>query len=249
MRIQTITIDFWGTLLLDNASADNRYKGRRMGEFVDILARAGLAVPRHALDAAYDASAGYLGRIWGEYRDVPVEGHVSAILAAAEPDLARRVSRTVMEELVEAYARPALLVPPSVDPAARTAVDTLVRRGYALVLISNTMRTPGFALRRLLERYGLLPYFKETIFSDEVGIRKPAPEIFSLALRAVGGEVATAVHVGDDAVLDIEGARMAGMRVIHVRSTAGRSRAGSVADAVIPNLEHLPAAVERLDVG
>jgi FMN phosphatase YigB (HAD superfamily) len=117
------------------------------------------------------------------------------------------------------------------------------------VLVSNTMRTPGATLRQLLERYGLLALFTHTTFSDEVGIRKPAPEIFTLSLRAVGGEVATAVHVGDDAVLDVQGAHAAGMRVIQVRNTPGRSPAGRTADVVIPDLAALPAAIERLDVG
>ena len=39
------------------------------------------------------------------------------------------------------------------------------------------------------------------------------------------------------------------MRVIQVRSMPGRAPVGQVADAVIPSLAALPAAVERLDTG
>jgi putative hydrolase of the HAD superfamily len=220
-----------------------------MDDFEKVLAAAGLGVSRRALDAGYEASATYLRRVWSDHRDVPVEGHVSAILAAADPDLAPRVAPPVMAALVDAYARPALLVPPAVDPGARAALEAVAARGYTLVIVSNTMRTPGATLRKLLERYGLLGFFKHATFSDEVGVRKPAPEIFALSLRAVGGDAATSIHVGDDAVLDVEGARAAGMRVIQVRSTPGRPPAGQMADAVIPTLKDLPAAVERLDVG
>ena len=236
-------------MLLDNASSDNRYKRRRMDDFDAILAEAGLPVSRRALDAAYETSASYLGRIWSDRRDVPVQDHVSAILAATDPDITRRVGPAVMAALVDAYARPALLVPPAVDHGARPALETLAGRGYTLVVVSNTMRTPGTTLRKLLDRYGLLPFFAHTTFSDEVGVRKPAPEIFALSLRAVGGDAATAVHVGDDAILDVEGARAAGMRVIQVTSTPGRAPVGQTADAVIPSLTALPDAVERLDVG
>ena len=45
MSIKAITIDFWGTLLFDNPSSDNRYKGRRMKDFANVLAGAGLTVP------------------------------------------------------------------------------------------------------------------------------------------------------------------------------------------------------------
>lgn len=220
-----------------------------MDDFAAILAAAGLDVSRRALDRGYQASGAYLGRVWSDDRDVPVERHVATILAAADSDLPRRILTPVMAELVEAYARPALLVPPAVDPAAHATLETLAARGYSLVVVSNTMRTPGAALRKLLERYGLLSFFAHTTFSDEVGVRKPSPEIWALALRAVGGDAATAVHVGDDARLDVGGARAAGMRVIQVASPPGRLPAGQAADAVITSLRDLPGALEALARG
>ena len=240
-------MDFWGTLLLDPPSRDDGYKRRRMEDFERILAAAGLVVRRRALDAGYEASGTYLGRVWRDHRDVPVERHVSAILDAADRDLPRRVSPDLMADLVEAYARPALLVPPDVDPGARHAIESLAARGYTLAVVSNTMRTPGAVLRKLLERYGLLRFFTHTTFSDEVGVRKPAPDIFALSLRAVGAEASTAVHVGDDATLDVKGARDAGMRAIHVTSAPDRSDAFPMADAVIASLRELPATIARLD--
>jgi len=218
-----------------------------MEDFEKILAAAGLRVSRRALDAGYEASSAYLARIWRDRRDVPVQNHVSAILAAADRDLPWRVGPDVMTELVDAYAGPALLVPPDVDPGARSALEALAARGYTLAVVSNTMRTPGVVLRKLLDRYGLLSFFAHTTFSDEVGVRKPAPDIFAHSLRAVGSQASSAVHVGDDVTLDVRGARAAGMRAIHVSGAAGRSSAESIADAVIPSLRELPAAVARLD--
>jgi HAD superfamily hydrolase (TIGR01509 family) len=240
-------VDFWGTLLVDPPTSDDRYKRRRMDDFEKILAAAGLGVSRRALDAGYESSGTYLGRTWRDHRDVSVEHHVTAILTAVDQNLSRRVAPWVMTELVDAYSRPALLVPPDVDPGARSALETLAARGYTLAVVSNTMRTPGVVLRKLLDGYGLLPFFAHTTFSDEVGIRKPAPDIFAHSLRAVGGEPAAAVHVGDDVTLDVRGARAAGMRAIHVAGAPGRSSAKSIADAVIPSLRELPAAVARLD--
>jgi putative hydrolase of the HAD superfamily len=159
------------------------------------------------------------------------------------------VDAAVTAQLVDAYAHPALLVPPAVDHGARAALEALSAQGYTLAVVSNTMRTPGSTLRKLLDRYRLLHFFKHVTFSDEVGVRKPAPEIFALALNAVGATPETAVHVGDDLVLDVEGARAAGMRVIHVKTTPGQPPVSQTADAVIPTLAELPAAVARLDVG
>jgi putative hydrolase of the HAD superfamily len=82
-------------------------------------------------------------------------------------------------------------------------------------------------------------------FSDECGIRKPDPDIFHLALRQVGVLPEQAVHVGDDPVLDVEGARDAGMRVIQVAPT-GRATGPVKPDAVVTGLGELPAALDRL---
>ena len=213
-----------------------------------MLSGAGVTVSAAALDRAYDASGSHLGRLWSRNRDVPVQEHIRAILAAVEPDLPARVAPDVVAALVEAYSRPVLMVPPAVDDAARTALQTLRARGYAVALVSNTMRTPGVMLRRLLEHFGLLDCFAHTTFSDEVGVRKPDPEIFALTLRALGSDAAAAVHVGDDAILDVQGARAAGMRVIQVTSASLRALGAQRPDAVIPSLAGLADAVALLDV-
>lgn len=218
-----------------------------MTDFEKILAAAGLRATAAALDRAYEESGAYLGRIWARHRDVPVADHVRAILAAVNPELPERVNAEIMTMLIDAYSRPALIVPPAVDDGALAALETLTRRGYTLALVSNIMRTPGAALRKLLEHYRLLGYFAHTTFSDEVGVRKPAPEIFGLTLRAVGGEAETAVHVGDDEILDVQGARAAGMRVIQVTSLSLAALGGRRPDAAIPELAALPAAIERLE--
>jgi putative hydrolase of the HAD superfamily len=96
----------------------------------------------------------------------------------------------------------------------------------------------------LLAQYGLLEHFAHATFSDEVGIRKPAPEIFWLTLRAVGGQAESAVHVGDDPVLDVHGARAAGMRVIQVGS---RRAAEPAPDGLIARLGTLPDAIAQLE--
>ena len=241
-----MTVDFWGTLLHDGPSSDNRYKRRRLADFATILAGAGIRADARSLDRAYEKSGAWLSQVWSRNRDVPVTDHVRAILTALDGRLPETVPPDVLEGLVDAYTRPALLVPPEIDPGARPALEALAARDVALALVSNTMRTPGTVIRKLLERHGLLRLFRRTTFSDEVGVRKPDPEIFALTLRALGCEAAGAVHVGDDEVLDVRGARAAGMRAIQVTSTAA-DRGPESPDAVIRSLAELPAAVAALD--
>jgi putative hydrolase of the HAD superfamily len=217
-----------------------------MADFERILTGLGVKVTAVALDRAYDDSAIFLSRIWSRNKDVPVAEHVRAILAAVDSGLPARVPPEAMATLVDAYAGPALLVPPTVDEGARPALTRLRAEGLTLALVSNTMRTPGVTLRRVLDRFGLLDCFAHTTFSDEVGIRKPDPEIFALTLRAIQVDPAAAVHVGDDPVLDVAGARQAGLRVIQVTTASLKALGARRPDAVVPSLATLPEAVAGL---
>jgi HAD superfamily hydrolase (TIGR01509 family) len=214
-------------------------------DFARILAGAGVKVTAPALDRGYDASGAFLAEVWRRHRDVPVTDHVRALLEGVDRGLPGRLPPDVLAALVDAYARPVLIVPPVLDTGAPGALAALRAQGLTLAVVSNTMRTPGSTLRRLLEQHGILGCFAHTTFSDEVGVRKPDPGIFHLTLRALGCDAASAVHVGDDPVLDVRGARAAGMRVIQVTAAPpirGRQRP----DLVIPSLSALPEAVTRL---
>ena len=218
-----------------------------MADFETILAGIGVKVRATALDRAYDESGSFLGRLWAQNKDVPVVEHVRAILGAVDRDLPKRVPDETLSALLDAYARPVLQVPPAVDDGARAALERLRAQGVALALLSNTMRSPGTTLRKLLEQFGLLDCFAHTTFSDEVGVRKPAAEIFTLTLRALGVPPQAAVHVGDDAILDVHGARAAGMRVVQVTNASLRALGAQRPDAVVTSLASLPDAIARLE--
>jgi len=244
--IRVVTVDFWGTLIFEKPDADDRYRQRRVADFEAILAGAGLAVSTRALTRGYEASARELAWVWSDNRDVPVLRHVTSMLEGAEAGLSARLAPAVLDALIEAYGRPALLVPPRADEGAQGALRALLDRGLRLAVVSNTMRTPGAVLRKILEAQGLLAPFTYLTFSDEVGVRKPAAEIFHLTLRQLGATPGEAVHVGDDGTLDVLGARNAGLRVVQV--AAGERPAGPAEpDLVIPTLRELPEAIARLD--
>jgi putative hydrolase of the HAD superfamily len=245
MIIQAVTFDCWGTLFLDSPASDERYASRRVAGFEKILNAAGIPIDRRQLDQAYEASGRWLSRTWRRHQDVPVRQHVFAILEAVDSTLPERLTRQDLAALIQAYANPALRVPPAVDGGARSTLETLAARGLTLGVVSNIMRTPGYVLSQILDRSGLLAPLKVLTFSDECGIRKPDPEIFRLTLRQIGVAPEDAVHVGDDPILDVEGARDAGMAVVQVTAD-GRATAPVKPDAVIRALHELPAALERL---
>lgn len=243
--IKGVTIDLWGTLLLDSPAADERYRRERLVRMAEALAERGIEVSIPALTRGYEESRRHLVRVWRTRRDVPVERHVVLLLQAVDAALPERLDAESLAAVTRAYASPALDAPPVFDPGAASALRELAERGIVVCLLSNTLRTPGTVMRRILDGEGLLDGFTGMVFSDECGIRKPDPAIFHLALRRLGVAAQHAVHVGDDARLDIEGAQAAGLRVIQVVG-AGPLHCGLAPDASIVGLSGLPAAVDRL---
>jgi putative hydrolase of the HAD superfamily len=62
-----------------------------------------------------------------------------------------------------------------------------------------------------LKSSGLIDFFEHTISSEQVGVNKPDPRIFTYALRQAGAHRKTALMVGDHWEADIQGARSVGM--------------------------------------
>ncbi len=95
----------------------------------------------------------------------------------------------------------------------------LKRRGCRLAAVSNWSNH----LEGLLRDLGLLPYFDEVVASAAVGLRKPDPAIFKLALQRLGATPDSAVHVGDSYEADVCGALNADIEAV-LLDREGKSR-------------------------
>jgi len=71
-------------------------------------------------------------------------------------------------------------------------------------------------LRTILRHKSILHYFDPIIISTEVGVEKPNPAIFRLALERSGLKAERVLHVGDHDVNDIWAARQAGITAVKV---------------------------------
>jgi HAD superfamily hydrolase (TIGR01662 family) len=97
-------------------------------------------------------------------------------------------------------------------PDVKPTVIELSKRGYILGIISNTMYDRN--ITDWLEADGLTQYFKALVLSSRLGIRKPNPGIYLEAARQAGVELARCAYVGDNPSRDIQGARLAGFKLV-----------------------------------
>ena len=128
-----------------------------------------------------------------------------------------------------------------VFPETEGVLQNLRASGYVLAVISNSVGT----IEEQLGRAGLAPYFGFVLDSAVVGVEKPHPEIFKIALDRAEVPAGEAVFIGDTYATDIGGARGAGIRGVLI------DRFDAYDDSVIcpriTSLDGLEQALKRLD--
>jgi putative hydrolase of the HAD superfamily len=88
-------------------------------------------------------------------------------------------------------------------------LSELRARGYPLGLITNRANVDRFY--EVFDQMALRPYFDLTLASGEVGVHKPNPGIFDVALERLGAKAEESLYVGDNYWADVVGARRAGI--------------------------------------
>ncbi|MGB8657946.1 MAG: HAD family hydrolase [Candidatus Zixiibacteriota bacterium] len=145
------------------------------------------------------------------------------------------------ESFLEVYYKPIMDQVTLID-GAKEVLRYFKGTELKIGLVSNTIFPERFHLIEL-RRFGLEPYLDIHLFSSEVGVRKPHPEIFLKALSELSVDACQAVFVGDRLVEDVGGAQKVGMKGI-LKYHPGRDYTAPITpDAQITELKELPNAV------
>jgi putative hydrolase of the HAD superfamily len=249
-RVRVVSFDLWDTVFLDDS---DQLKRSELGLPSKAVERRNLVhqfLSRHApieralVDVACDTTDAAFRHVW---REQQVTWTVEERLRVLLDGLNRELPQEELRELVRLHEEMELLARPDLVPGVADAVKTLARK-YRLVVISDTVFTPGRALRELLAGYGLLDLFSAFVFSDEVGCSKPAPAMFRRAAELGGCQLDEMVHVGDRETNDIAGPKNVGVRAVLLTAGINRGTAGTHADAVCADCRRLPDIIESMDV-
>jgi putative hydrolase of the HAD superfamily len=133
----------------------------------------------------------------------------------------------------------------TVEPEMLEILTSLSGR-YPIGLVSNVSLLPHL-MRGDLDRLGIGPLLTMSVFSSEVGVRKPDPRIFEEALRRMSVAAPETVFVGDRLYDDVSGAQAVGMRTVQTRQFRQEDDPTYSPDAVIEHLRELPGVLRRLD--
>jgi putative hydrolase of the HAD superfamily len=96
------------------------------------------------------------------------------------------------------------------------ALRAMKAHGDSIAIVSNALGDVEEGLRGICQ-VGPGPGAQVDVFLDSfhVGVEKPDPRIFDMALEALAESRDDAVHVGDSVVYDVRGAQAAGIRAAH----------------------------------
>lgn len=184
---------------------------------------------------------------WKEAEQSLAEMEIRALLDTTARALGLSLSAEDVGHLVRAHYTP-------VSAQVTIYADTLgtlahVRdRGLKIGLISNTI-WPGQLHKEDLQRFGIIQFFDHLLFSADVGIRKPHPQIFWTALSALHVTPREALFVGDRFPEDVAGPKRVGMFSVW-KERADRERDPHVVpDAQIQHLQDLLPVLDRLMKG
>ena len=247
-----VAFDLWETLITDSHEAASRQERLRLDGIRAALRAAGLDPADEHLEAAYRHTWTRCQELyWSRDRDIPSRTQITHLiehlLPAGDP-----LEEEILEAIEHAYVRPAIdHLPELVDGAQEILAE--LHGKFALGLISNTGRTPGWVLREVLQRLGVAEVFRVMVFSNEHGDCKPLASIFARLREGLDVPADQIVFVGDNLYADVWGAQQAGMRAVHFDPPARGCAIGAPTrevgvvepDGAIHSLRELPALLAQ----
>lgn len=111
-------------------------------------------------------------------------------------------------------------------------LDALAPR-FKLGLLSNGNNYP--------EYFGLADRFDFAVYAQDIGIEKPDPKTFKIAVERAGCGLDQLLHVGDSLETDVEGAQAVGVRAVWLNRNGAFNDTGIEPDYQIATLTDLPA--------
>lgn len=268
-QIRAVTFDLWETLFFENDGASARRTAVRCRNLAEVFNKLGVKISVEQSELALKQTVDSLLRIWDINKDISHLEQLKLVVNHASRGSVNMREEWI-DELSAAYVAPLFEVTPLLNPETHKVLEWLKNHGKFVGLICNTGLTPGTGLRRFLDKEGVAEYFDVMIFSDEVGVRKPDPEIFRLAARKLKARPFEIVHVGDNLKSDVCGARNAGFKTVHFLCEEARDRVAAsdpssleylsrnlgkvgisdaVPDGTINSLALLARTVEELGIG
>ncbi len=205
MQAEAITFDVGHTILFPFPSLGHVYAHSAAAHGITIspdvaedrFTRAWKQVQHEHDGLIYGTNHDHARRFWAKVIDSVFKGD----------DVSPAQRHSVLHDLYEVFSSPSVW---RIDDTWQAVIHYCRQAGIRVGLISNW----DLRLRRILSGMGILDSVDAVVISAEVGIEKPNPEIFEIALKKLETSPALTLHVGDTWRDDVEGAVSVGIRPV-----------------------------------
>jgi putative hydrolase of the HAD superfamily len=236
MALEAVLFDY-GDTLLEFRLDDELW----LGAMRDMLAAAG-GPPERAADlrGEIERRVTELTADPDDHAELIYEEVVAGALAAVGTSPGPELLRTAIEAQHRGWLGARRL-----HPKAHWLLQEVRARGLRIGIVSNTFDPPDL-LHADLVSDGVAERVDAIVFSSELGLRKPAPEIYRAALDALDVEPANALFVGDRVREDVQGPAALGMRTCLVTYFRVDGGDHGLADAVAESPADVLATVDTI---
>lgn len=139
------------------------------------------------------------GKITKEHLNAERYSHPLRVVGAPDPEA---IGAQFWDEAMKRLPLGSRLMPHAKE------ILTYLRPKYKMYILSN-----GFTelQSRKMQSAGIAHYFDGMILSEDIGVNKPNPAIFTQALRVAESTAEESLMIGDNYEVDIEGAQRVGI--------------------------------------
>ncbi|MFX1410724.1 MAG: HAD family hydrolase [Promethearchaeota archaeon] len=237
--IHVITFDLWNTLFTNKF-----YSDERISYFIEFLNErkniSSMNKVKEAFNYAFHLPERELES--NNFRHIYTEDRISKMLEFLKFDLSKADKNKIKQEFEEIMLKD----PPTLKKDVKKTLKKLTPI-YKIGLISNTGVTPGYVIRKVLEKYQILQYFQLTLFSDETGFYKPSPIMFKMTLEKLNCQAQNAIHIGDILETDIKGAKECKMLAIWFNDSFSSRSVDVRPDFEIQQISEIIEIIKRLN--
>lgn len=208
--LKVVSLDLWDTIIEDDSNLEEKRGEIRINKLYEYLAP--LNISKDKIKEAYEKMSEWLFSTQKKSeKSINISKQIYYIFKLFQ----MVPNGPILEDIKMGYETAIFDVPPKLIDNVEPFLEKLKKLNLKLCILSDAGRTPGWALKEILNRYKILDYFDKVFFSDEIGFVKPNKNSFNRIIKEFNIEKEEVVHIGDSLEKDVLGAKNFGINYIY----------------------------------
>lgn len=208
--LKIVSLDLWDTIIEDDPNLEEKRGEIRIKKLYEYLSPLNISIKD--VRKAYQKMSDWL---FSTQKKTQKSINVSQQIYFIFKEFGTIPNSLVLEDIKMSYESAIFEFPPKVVDNVYEFLEKLKRLNLKLCILSDAGRTPGWALKEILNKYKLIDFFDKIFFSDEIGYVKPNKNTFNKIIKEFNVKKEEVVHIGDSIEKDIIGAKEFGINYIY----------------------------------